>query len=49
MAAYTATQANEVIGTLTNGVKLVMTTYGIAGVGRMRRTHLYLHSEEYLQ
>jgi len=33
MAAYTATQTNEVIGTLTNGVKLVMTTYGISGVG----------------
>jgi hypothetical protein len=33
MAAYTATQTNEIIGTLTNGVKLCMTSYTIAGVG----------------
>jgi hypothetical protein len=33
MAAYVATQTNQLIGTLTNGVKLCMSSYTIAGVG----------------
>jgi hypothetical protein len=33
MAAYTPTQTDEIVGTLTNGVKLVMTSYSISGVG----------------
>lgn len=33
MAAYVATQTNNLIGTLTNGVKLCMSTYTIGGAG----------------